>query len=43
MTHGPAQPSHVIVSVIGRDRIGIIAAVSTVLAQTGACILDISR
>ena len=32
-----------IVTVIGRDRIGIIAAVSAALAQAGANILDISQ
>ncbi len=33
----------VIVSVIGRDRVGIIAAVSAVLAEANANILDISQ
>jgi ACT domain-containing protein len=38
------QKSHrVIVTVIGRDRVGIIANVSSVLAQAGANILDISQ
>lgn len=32
-----------IVTVIGKDRIGIIAAVSAVLADAGANILDISQ
>lgn len=39
-----AKPSHrIIVSVIGRDRVGIIASVSTLLAAAGANILDISQ
>jgi len=33
----------IIVSVIGRDRVGIIASVSAVLAESGANILDISQ
>lgn len=33
----------VIVTVIGKDRVGIIASVSAVLAQAGANILDISQ
>ncbi|MBI4292082.1 MAG: ACT domain-containing protein [Betaproteobacteria bacterium] len=38
------QKSHrVIVTVIGRDRVGIIANVSAVLAEAGANILDISQ
>jgi ACT domain-containing protein len=39
----PAASERVIVSVIGRDRTGIIAGVTTVLAQSGANILDISQ
>lgn len=38
-----AASERVIVSVIGRDRTGIIAGVTTVLAQSGANILDISQ
>lgn len=38
------QKSHrVIVTVIGKDRVGIIAGVSAVLAEAGANILDISQ
>lgn len=38
------QKSHrVIVTVIGRDRVGLIASVSAVLAQADANILDISQ
>jgi ACT domain-containing protein len=38
------QKSHrVIVTVIGKDRVGIIAGVSSVLAEAGANILDISQ
>ncbi len=38
------QKSHrVIVTVIGQDRVGIIASVSAVLAEAGANILDISQ
>ena len=33
----------IIVSVIGKDRVGIIASVSAVLAEAGANILDISQ
>jgi len=33
----------VIISVLGHDRVGIIASVSTVLAETGVNILDISQ
>ncbi len=33
----------VIVTVIGQDRVGIIAGVSTVLAEAGANVLDISQ
>lgn len=35
--------NRVIVTVIGRDRVGIIAAVATVLAEANANILDISQ
>lgn len=35
--------SRIIVSVIGRDRVGIIAAVSAVLADADANIVDISQ
>jgi ACT domain-containing protein len=38
-----SNSGRVIVSVIGRDRVGIIAAVSAVLADTKANILDISQ
>ena len=37
------QSSRVIVTVIGQDKVGIIAAVSTVLAEGGANIIDISQ
>ena len=37
------QSHRIIVTVIGKDRVGIIASVSTVLAQAGANILDISQ
>lgn len=37
------KSSRIIVSVIGRDRVGIIAAVSAVLAEASANILDISQ
>jgi ACT domain-containing protein len=43
MTQPQAGSSRVIVSVIGKDRVGIIAAVSAVLAESGANILDISQ
>jgi ACT domain-containing protein len=33
----------VIISVLGRDKVGIIASVSAVLAETGVNILDISQ
>lgn len=33
----------VIISVLGRDKVGIIASVSTVLAEKGVNILDISQ
>jgi ACT domain-containing protein len=35
--------SRVIVTVIGEDKVGIIAAVSSVLAEAGANIIDISQ
>jgi len=35
--------NRVVISVIGPDRVGIIAAVSAVLAETGVNILDISQ
>ena len=39
-----SRNSHrIIVTVIGKDRVGIIASVSAVLAQAGANILDISQ
>jgi ACT domain-containing protein len=37
------KSSRVIVTVIGEDKVGIIAAVSAVLAQGGANIIDISQ
>jgi ACT domain-containing protein len=37
------KSSRVIVTVIGQDKVGIIAAVSTVLAEGGANIIDISQ
>lgn len=33
----------IIVTVIGQDRVGIIAGVSTILAEAGANVLDISQ
>ncbi len=39
----PAKSHRIIVSVIGRDRVGIIAGVSAVLAEAHANILDISQ
>jgi ACT domain-containing protein len=39
----PAKSHRIIVSVIGRDRMGIIAGVSAVLAEAHANILDISQ
>jgi ACT domain-containing protein len=39
----PAKSHRIIVSVIGRDRVGIIAGVSSVLAEAQANILDISQ
>ena len=39
----PAKSRRIIVSVIGRDRVGIIAGVSAVLAEAHANILDISQ
>ncbi|MDT3700310.1 MAG: ACT domain-containing protein [Thermincola sp.] len=35
--------NRVIISVLGRDKVGIIASVSGILAQTGVNILDISQ
>ncbi len=37
------QSTRIIVSVIGQDKVGIIAGVSAVLAQAQASILDISQ
>jgi len=37
------KPQRIIVTVIGQDRVGIIAGVSAVLADAGANILDISQ
>jgi ACT domain-containing protein len=39
----PARSGRVIVTVIGQDRVGIIAAVATLLAEADANILDISQ
>ncbi|HVY05757.1 MAG TPA: ACT domain-containing protein [Burkholderiales bacterium] len=39
----PADSHRIIVTVIGKDRVGIIAGVSAVLAEAGANILDISQ
>ena len=39
----PARSSRVIVTVIGEDKVGIIASVSAVLAEAGANIIDISQ
>lgn len=41
--HMNAQSTRIIVSVIGQDKVGIIAGVSTILAQSQANILDISQ
>lgn len=38
-----AQSTRIIVSVIGQDKVGIIAGVSAILAQAQANILDISQ
>ncbi|MBI1396718.1 MAG: ACT domain-containing protein [Betaproteobacteria bacterium] len=38
-----SSSNRVIVSVIGQDRVGIIAAVATILADASANILDISQ
>ncbi len=35
--------SRIVVTVLGQDRVGIIAAVSTILAEANANILDISQ
>jgi ACT domain-containing protein len=37
------KSTRVVVTVIGRDRVGIIAGVSTVLAEAGVNIVDISQ
>jgi ACT domain-containing protein len=37
------KSSRVVVTVIGHDKVGIIAAVSTVLAEAGVNIIDISQ
>jgi len=37
------QSSRVVVTVIGHDKVGIISAVSTVLAEASANIIDISQ
>ena len=39
----PAKSHRIIVSVVGRDRVGIISGVSAVLAEAHANILDISQ
>jgi ACT domain-containing protein len=38
-----AKSSRVVVTVIGHDKVGIIAAVSTILAEAHANIIDISQ
>ena len=43
MTVSPPRSNRVIVTVIGQDQVGIIAAVSTILADARANILDISQ
>lgn len=43
MTATSPRSNRVIVTVIGQDQVGIIAAVSTILADTRANILDISQ
>jgi ACT domain-containing protein len=40
---GESLGSRVIITVLGQDKIGIIAGVSTVLAENGVNILDISQ
>ena len=39
----PSGTNRIIVTVIGRDQVGIIAAVSAVLAEAHANIVDISQ
>jgi ACT domain-containing protein len=39
----PPRANRVIVTVIGQDRVGIIAGVATILAEASANILDISQ
>ncbi len=40
---GDSGGNRIVISVIGPDRVGIIAAVTTVLAENGINILDISQ
>jgi ACT domain-containing protein len=41
--HMPSQSNRIIVTVIGKDQVGIIAAVATVLADARVNIVDISQ
>ena len=43
MNDNNSAESRIIVTVLGKDKVGIIAAVTTVLAQANANILDISQ
>lgn len=43
MSPTPAPSSRIIVTVLGRDQVGIIAAVARILADAGANIVDISQ
>lgn len=43
MSAAPSRSNRVIVTVIGHDRVGIIANVATILAEAQANILDISQ
>lgn len=38
----PKKEEHIVVTVMGQDRVGIVAGVSTILAQSGANILDMT-
>jgi ACT domain-containing protein len=43
MSQTPAASSRIIVTVLGRDQVGIIAAVANILAEANANIVDISQ
>jgi ACT domain-containing protein len=36
-------PKHAVITVVGKDRVGIVAGISSVLAEHGANIIDISQ